>query len=172
MTNRRKTGMTLVELIIAVSIVILIATAAMPLFAQVMAQSRITGALERIAIDLRQAQTLAVTQGVVHRLHDGADGTVGRPGEYRIESDNGLGGWTQVGVWYNPTNEYAGIVMQRVTDNAGTALASFDVRFNSQGAVANGIGVNYPIRINITAPGGVTRRVEILRSGVVRVPPS
>jgi Tfp pilus assembly protein FimT len=170
MKNGRQPGLTLVELVIAVGIVILIATFSMPMFSQIIAQARVRGALERIANDLRYAQSLAVTEGTVHRLHSGADGTVGRPGEYRLERDNGVGGWTQIGTWYNPTSDYDGSVLQSVTDNLGTAIATFDVRFNSQGAVANGIGVNYPIRFTVVAPSGATRTVQVLRTGVIRIP--
>jgi Tfp pilus assembly protein FimT len=169
MKTGQKPGLTLVELIICVSIVILIATASMPLFFQIVAQGRVRGALERIAVDLRYAQSLAVTEGTVHRLHSGADGAVGRPGEYRLERDNGAGGWTQVSGWYNPTDDYNGSVLQSITDRLGTPIATFDVRFNSQGALANGVGVNYPIRFTVVAPGGATRTVEVLRSGVVRI---
>lgn len=171
MKTGQKPGLTLIELIICVSIVILIATASMPLFFRIVAQGRVRGALERIATDLRYAQSLAVTQGTVHRLHSGADGAIGRPGEYRLERDDGVGGWTQVSGWYNPTDDYNGSVLQSVTDRLGTPIATFDVRFNSQGALANGAGVNYPIKFNFVAPGGVTRTVDVLRSGVVRILP-
>jgi len=166
----RKPGLTLVELCIALSIVIMIATASMPVFFQVIARSRLTGALERIANDLRYTQSLSVTEGVVHRVHSGADGAVGRPGEYRLERDNGAGGWTQVTTWYNPTADYDGSVLQSVTDAVGTPIATFDVRFNALGAIANGVGVNYPIRFTVVAQGGATRTVEVLRTGVIRIP--
>jgi Tfp pilus assembly protein FimT len=169
MRTGRKPGLTLVELVIAVSIVILIATVSLPLLFPIIAQRRVTAALERIANDLRYTQSLAVTEGTVHRLHSGIDGAVNRPGEYRLERDNGAGGWTQVTAWYNPTTDYDGSVLQTVTDRFGTPIATFDVRFNSQGALANGVGVNYPIRFTVVGQNGTTRSVEVLRSGVVRI---
>mgnify|MGYP001139044866 FL=1 len=84
MTTRRRSGFTLVELIIVVAILFMMLAVAMPLFFQIIAQRRLSGAVERVANDLRYLQSLAVTQGLVHRLHSGAEGAIGRPGEYRL----------------------------------------------------------------------------------------
>jgi type IV fimbrial biogenesis protein FimT len=172
MTTRKKRGFTLIELVITVAIMILLSAFAMPLFASITAQRRLTGSLVRIAGDIRFVQARAVTRGELHRLHSGADGAVSLPGQYRLErsADNGAT-WQPVegSVWYNPASEYSGSTLQSVTDNAGTAIATFDVRFDPRGAVANGM-VSYPIRLNVVAPNGATGRVEVLRSGVVRIP--
>lgn len=169
-TRRRKPGFTLVELIIVVAIMVMMLTVAMPLFFQVIAQRRLTGAVERVATDLRYLQSLAVTQGIVHRLHSGADGAVGRPGEYRLERDNGAGGWTVLGEWYNPSADYSGSNLQSIKDNAGNNVGTFDVRFNAQGAVAN-VGIaSYPIVLTVVAASGTTRTVQVMRTGAVRVP--
>jgi prepilin-type N-terminal cleavage/methylation domain-containing protein len=170
MTTRRRSGFTLVELIIVVAILFMMLAVAMPLFFQIIAQRRLTGAVERVAIDLRYVQSLAVTQGLVHRLHSGADGAVGRPGEYRLERDNGAGGWVEVNGWYKLSSDYDGSSLQSIKDNAGTTIVTYDVRFNAQGAVANtGIG-SYPIVLTLVGKGGATRTVQVLRSGVVRMP--
>lgn len=173
MRRRSRTpGFTLVELIITVAILIMMLAVAMPLFFQIIAQRRLTAALEKVVNDLRYVQSLAVTQGVVHRLHSGADGAVGRPGQYRLERDNGVGGWIEIAAWYNPSTDYQGSSLQSITDNLGTNIATFDVRFNSQAAVANTGVASYPIRLNVVAQNGTSRRVEVLRSGVVRIPDS
>jgi type IV fimbrial biogenesis protein FimT len=170
MTRPRKPGFTLVELIITVAILIMMLAVAMPLFFQIIAQRRLTSAVERVVNDLRYVQSLAVTQGVVHRLHSGADGAVGRPGEYRLERDNGLGGWTEIVGWYNPSADYQGSRLQSIKDNGGTTLVTYDVRFNSQGAVANtGVG-SFPIVLTVVAESGTTRAVHVLRTGAVRIP--
>ncbi len=170
MTRPRARGFTLVELIITVAILVMMLAVAMPLFFQIIAQRRLTAAVERVVNDLRYVQSLAVTQGVVHRLHSGADGAVGRPGEYRLERDNGLGGWTEIAAWYNPSTDYPGSSLQSIKDNAGTTLVSYDVRFSSQGAVANtGVG-SFPIVLTVVAEGGTTRAVHVLRTGAVRIP--
>ncbi len=169
-TTQRKPGFTLVELIIVVAIMVMMLAVAMPLFFQIIAQRRLTGAVERLAADLRYVQSLAVTQGIVHRLHSGADGASGRPGEYRLERDNGAGGWTQLVGWYNPSADYSGSMLQSIKDNAGNNVGTFDVRFNAQGAVAN-VGIaSYPIVLTVVATSGTTRAVQVMRTGAVRVP--
>jgi len=169
MTAPRKSGFTLVELIVTVAILVMMLAVAMPLFFQIIAQRRLTAAVERVAGDLRYVQSLAVTQGIVHRLHSGADGAVGRPGQYRLERDNGVGGWIEIAAWYNPSTDYEGSNLQSIKDNAGTTIASYDVRFNSQGAVANaGVG-SFPIVLTVVAQSGATGTVHVLRTGAVRV---
>jgi len=169
-TTQRKPGFTLVELVIVVAIMVMMLTVAMPLFFEIIAQRRLTGAVERVAMDLRYAQSLAVTQGLVHRLHSGADGAVGRPGEYRLERDNGAGGWLELAAWYDPSADYSGSSLQSVKDNGGISIGTFDVRFNAQGAVANtGVGT-YPIVLTVVAKSGTTRSVQVMRTGAVRVP--
>jgi type IV fimbrial biogenesis protein FimT len=169
MTTRRRSGFTLVELVIVVAILVMMLAVAMPLFFQIIAQRRLTGAVERVATDLRYVQSLAVTQGLVHRLHSGADGAEGRPGEYRLERDNGAGGWVALSGWYKLSSDYEGSSLQSVKDNGGTTIVTYDVRFNAQGAVANtGIG-SYPIVLTLVGKSGATRTVQVLRSGVVRM---
>ena len=170
MKTRRKPGFTLVELIIVVAILVMMLAVAMPLFFQIIAQRRLTAAVERVATDLRYVQSLAVTQGAVHRLHSGEDGAVGRPGQYRLERDNGAGGWVALVEWYNPSTDYDGSSLQSIKDNGGTSIGTFDVRFNSQGAVANtGVG-SFPIVLTVVARSGKTSTIQVLRSGAVRVP--
>lgn len=169
MTTRRRSGFTLIELVIVVAILFMMLAVAMPLFFQIIAQRRLTGAVERVVTDLRYVQSQAVTRGLVHRLHSGTDGAIGRPGEYRLERDNGAGGWDALAEWYKPWMDYDGSSLQSIKDNGGTTLATHDVRFNAQGAVANtGVG-SYPIVLTVVGKGGATRTVQVLRSGVVRV---
>ena len=170
MTTRRQPGFTLVELIITVAILMMILAVATPLFFQIIAQRRLTGAAERVAMDLRRVQSLAVTQGDQHRLHSGADGAVGRPGEYRLErSTDGGVSWVEIGAWYTLSEDYDATSLQSVKDNAGTNIATYDVRFSSQGAVANtGVG-SFPIVLTVVARGGSTRTVQVLRTGAIRL---
>lgn len=169
MTRNRKLGFTLIELVVVVAILVMMLAVAMPLFFQIIAQRRLTGAVERLAIDLRYVQSLAVSQGLVHRLHSGADGTAGRPGQYRLERDNGAGGWVEVAGWYNPSAEYDGSNLQSIKDHGWATIVTYDVRFNAQGAVSNtGVG-SFPIVLTVVGKSGATRTVEVLRTGVVRV---
>jgi Tfp pilus assembly protein FimT len=161
----------LVELVVVAAFLVMMLAVAMPLFSQTIAQRRLTSAVERVINDLRHVQSLAVTDGNLHRLRSGADLGVGRPGEYRLErsTDNGAT-WVPLRAWYDPSADYRGSKLQTINDNLGTAIATHDVRFNSQGAVANTVG-NWPIVLTIVAESGATGRVQVMRTGVVRVAP-
>lgn len=162
MNTDQKPGITLIELIIALGIVILIAAASMPGFYQVIARNRLTGALERVANDLRYAQSLAVTEGNLHRLLvDGA-------GRYRLERNTGA--WAQLSAWYTLSSEYQGSVLQSVLDNGGANVTN--VTFNALGAIdtaATG-AASYPVTFTVATPSGMTRIVQVWRSGLVRIP--
>lgn len=161
MKRRRKSGFTLIELVITVGILCLILAVSMPLFGPIMAQRRLAGALTRIASDIRYVQSLAVREGNLHRmLTDGA-------GRYRLERN--AGGWTQVSAWYSISAHYDGSSLQSVRDNGGGALTN--ITFNSLGVVdaaSTGAG-SYPITLTVAMPSGTMGTVEVLRTGVVRI---
>ena len=162
MSRRRKSGFTLIELVMTVGVVLLVFAISMPLFGPIIAQRRLAGALTRIASDIRYVQSLAVKEGNLYRiLTDGA-------GRYRLERN--AGGWTQVSGWYNISANYDGSTLQSVQDNGGGALAN--ITFNSLGVVdaASTGAVSYPIRLTVSTNRGATGTVEVLRTGVVRIP--
>jgi type II secretory pathway pseudopilin PulG len=170
-TKRRKPGFTLVELIITVAILFMMVAVATPLFASIIAQRRLTAAVERVAADLRYAQSRAVTRGDWHRLHSGADGTVGRPGQYRLERSVDGVVWVPMeeSFWYNLSTDYRGSSLQSVTDFANTPVPGFDVRFNSRGAIDNvGVG-SAGIRLTVVAETGATGTIHVMRTGAVRI---
>lgn len=171
MTTRRKPGFTLIELIIAVAILFMMVAVAMPLFASVIAQRRLTAAVERVAADLRFAQSRAVTRGDWHRLHSGADGAVGRPGQYRLERSIDGVIWVPIeeSSWYNLSTDYQGSSLQAVTDFANSPVPGFDVRFNSRGAIDNlGVG-SAGIKLTVLAGTGATGTIQVMRTGAVRI---
>ena len=124
-------------------------------------------AAERVVADLRFAQSQAVTQGGLFRLHHGDDS--GETGKYRIEqSTNGGATWVQVTGWYDLSSDYQGSSMQVVRDNDGAGAVRYFVRFNAQGAADN-TGYTYPIRLTVVTPSGTTRSIQVMRTGVVRL---
>ena len=171
MTTRRKPGFTLVELIIVVAILVMMLAVAMPLFFQVIAQRKLTGAVARVAADLRYVQSHAVTQGGLFRVHHGDD--AGQAGKYRLEQSSD-GGTTWVATpgqsaWISLSSEYQGSSLQSIKDNDGAGATRFWVRFNAQGAADNP-GFTYPIKLTVVAQSGATGTVTVLRTGAVRVP--
>ncbi|HSB71855.1 MAG TPA: GspH/FimT family pseudopilin [Candidatus Methylomirabilis sp.] len=161
MATRRNPGFTLVELVTTVAILFIMLAVATPVLQSTIAQRRLTSALERIAGDIRSAQSMAVREGNLHRfLTDGA-------GQYRLERN--AGAWAAVMGWYNLSSDYRGSSLQSVRDNGGGALTN--ITFNSRGAVDVTTGAaSYPITLTVAALSGATRTVQVLRSGVVRIP--
>jgi len=167
MALRRKPGFTLIELVIAVAIAMMILAVAVPLFFQIIAQRRLTAAVERVAGDLRYAQSQAVTQGGLFRLHEGGD--AGEAGKYRLEqSTDGGATWTQVTGWYQLSTDYQGSSVQGIKDNAGAGLTRYWVRFNAQGAADNP-GFVYPIDLTVATPTGATKTIRVLRTCTIRI---
>jgi Tfp pilus assembly protein FimT len=160
MSRQRKEGFTLIELVSAVAILIIALAISMPLFGPVIARTRLTSAVEKVAMDLRRAQGLAVTEGILHRLFK--DGT----GRYRLERETTPGNWAEVFEWYNLSNDYEGSTLQSIKSQAGADLTN-GVVFNSQGVVTS--TTSFPITLTIATPSGAGT-VEVMRTGAVRVP--
>jgi prepilin-type N-terminal cleavage/methylation domain-containing protein len=168
MATRRKPGFTLVELVIAVAIMVMMLAVAMPLFFQIMAQRRLTAAVERVAGDLRYVQSQAVTQGGLFRLHEGGD--AGEAGKYRLEqSIDGGANWTPLTAWYFLSTDYQGSSVQGLKDNSGAGTTRYWIGFNAQGAATGPAGVVYPVDLTVVTPTGTTKAIRILRTGTIRV---
>jgi prepilin-type N-terminal cleavage/methylation domain-containing protein len=166
--TRQRSGFTLIELVITVAILVMMLAVAMPLFLQIIAQRRLTDAVERVAGDLRYVQSQAVTQGGLFRLHEGGD--VGEAGKYRLEqSTDGGATWTQLVGWFNLSTDYQGSSVQSIKDNAGAGTTRYWVGFNSQGAAVGPVGVVYPIDLTVVAQTGATKKVRVLRTGTIRI---
>ena len=164
---RRKPGFTLIELVITVAILVMMLVVAMPLFFQIIAQRRLTAAVERVAGDLRYVQSQAVTRGGLFRLHEGGD--AGEAGKYRLEqSTNGGATWTQVTDWYHLSTDYQGSSVQGIKDNAGAGTTRYSIPFNSQGVVASTTWV-YPLELTVVTPTGATKAIRVLRNGSIRI---
>jgi prepilin-type N-terminal cleavage/methylation domain-containing protein len=170
MATRRKPGFTLIELVITVAIMVMMLTVAMPLFFQIMAQRRLTAAVDRVRGDLRYAQSQAVTQGGLFRLHEGGD--AGETGKYRLEqSTDGGTTWTQLTGWYHLSTDYQGSSVQGLKDNAGAGATRYWIGFNMQGVATGPAGVVYPVDLTVVTPTGATKTIQILRTGTIRDKP-
>jgi len=166
MIRQSRQGMTLVELVMVVALLIILAGVSMPVFNTVITQRRLTGAVQRVANDLRYVRSQAVTQGGIQRLHSGDEGGE-QPGQYRLEqSPTGSNPWTPFTPWYSIGTDFTGATIASIKDATNNTL--YGVSFDPQGGSAN-TGASFPISISITTPAG-TRTIQVMRTGNIVVP--
>jgi len=160
-------GFTVIELLVALAMIVILVGASMPFFLTLLQNYRFDGAVQKVLVDLRYAQSVAVSRGGQAAFHWGNDLIPAKPNTYRIErSTDGGGTWTEVTGWYDLAGEFQGITIQSVKDNAGVTLSR--VRFDARGAsIAT---TSHPIRITLVNTAGTLRTVEVLPTGTVRAP--
>ena len=158
-------GFTVIELLVALVMVVLLAGVSLPFFLTIVQNYRFDGAVQQVLVDLRYAQSVAVSRGGQASLHWGNDLLPAEPNTYRIErSTDGGTTWTSVTPWVNISADFQGITIQSIKDSANVTLAR--VSFDARGAsVAT---LNHPIRITLVNAAGTPRTVEILATGTVR----
>ncbi len=174
-------GFTLAEILFTTIIVAILAGAGAPFFASVYQSYRFDGAVQRVAGDLRLAQSLVVSKGGCYGLHFGSDPQVNLPNQYRIEKGNCDGtGWPAAATtiaasanvitnWYNLPSDYPGITLASVQDNGGTAVNG--VYFNSLGATVNPfVAIATPVNVTLSNASGVRRVLQVRPTGSVQTP--
>jgi prepilin-type N-terminal cleavage/methylation domain-containing protein len=166
-------GLTLIELVTCVAILSVFVAVGMPYFNETIVRQRGRAAVERVATDLRYAQSKAVRLGALYALHSGGDS--GKPGMYRLErSTDGGASWTpdeDKGIWYSPTQDYTNAGFQDMKDNLGTGTTLNRVVFDSKGVVtASPAAGSYPVGINVTTPSEGIKTVFVMRTGAIRIP--
>lgn len=169
-TRRHDRGFTLVELVIAVAIVATMVAVGMPVFTNAISARRLSGAVERVATDLRYVQSQAVMRNGTFRLHFGTDPAEGKPGQYRLEQNvSGANPWLPLSGWYTLSTDYLGVTLQSITDSAAIPVPLYEVRFGPQGSVTNTGPPAYPILLTV-AKSPLTRTIKVMRSGPIRMP--
>jgi type II secretion system protein H len=166
MTERRRArGMTLIELVVAMSVIALMAAIGIPAFNGVIETRRLTGAVERVANDLRTAQARAVTTGSLHRL-------AFTGGQYRLEQRNAASVWVPITQWYSLSTEYRGVSFDSIIDNNGAGNALANIAFTSTGAVDNpATTITFPVVLRLSK-STQARTVKVTRAGSIQMPTS
>ncbi len=164
MLGRTERGVTIIEIVIVVALVLVIATVSAPFwFQNMLGARRVEGARDRVSLDLRRAQFMAVNNAAIVRFNYAA-------GTYRLETsaDNGVT-WVPASNWYSIGNEFTGVALASVQDNNATALT--EIRFDSRGAARNTPAVaQFPVILTLsrgTSRGPETATVLVQRTGNV-----
>lgn len=166
--KRSGRGFTLAELVVAVGLTAILAAAAIPAFTATIQNRRLNGAAMKIVSDLRYAQSMAVSQGGLVRLHSGDDQQLNpqQPGRYLLEqSTDGGTTWNALpnSSWYLLSSEFPAANIVSIQDSSGTPQPVIGINFTSRGMV-NNAGVTYPITINVAGEAG-TRTIQIRQTG-------
>jgi Tfp pilus assembly protein FimT len=168
--SRHDRGFTLVELVIAFSIVVTMVAVGMPVFTNVIAQRRLSSAVERVAADLRYVQSQAVMRNGTFRLHFGNDPAEGKPGQYRLEQNvGGANPWSPLSGWFTLSTAYLEVTLQSITDSAVIPVTLYEVRFGPQGSVTNTGTTAYPIVLTVAKSPLTARTIKVMRAGPIRM---
>ncbi len=155
--------MTLVETVVVLALIVILAAVSAPFWLQnTLNNRRIEGAADRISVDLRRVQSLAVTNNIVGRLNY-------NNGTYRLETstDNGAT-WSAVNPWYSIATDFSGVALSGIADASSNALN--EVRFDSRGSARSTAGVaQFPITLTVTRGTQPPRTVIVQRTGNVTV---
>ena len=164
MTVRRcARGMTVIELVIAVSVIAIMAAVGIPAFTGMIEARRLTGSVERLANDLRTVQSKAVSTGSLYRLAYAG-------GQYRLEQRNAASVWVPITLWYSLSTDYRGVSFDSIIDNNGAGNALANIAFNSTGSVDNpATAITFPIVLTVSKTGQ-TRTIKVTRAGSVQMP--
>jgi len=173
--NRGRGGFSAAEFLVVLSVLAILATVSLPIFAATFKNARLSGAVRQLASDIRSARSLAVSKGGYYRLQTSNN-------SYRVEHCNPCTppvsvSWpassAQMGAsadvisnWQDLSSLYGGVTIQSVSTVDGAI-------FNSTGASV-GPG-NYPVTprsVNITLAdaSGATKVIQVSPPGNVKLP--
>ena len=175
---QRSRGFSLPEGLIALGVLAIIGSVAMPWFSALMQSYRLNAALFQLAGDLRYAQSLAVSNRSYYRFHWGND--VSQPNSYRIEKSGNGTSWPAASAtagsdpnvinnWLNVGASFPGMSLSAIKDANNTTLTG--VIFNSQGSSVNAAlpGFTSPVTLSLSATGMPTKTIQVRRTGSVKI---
>lgn len=156
--------MTVIELVIAVSVIGIMAAVGIPAFTGMIEGRRLTGSVERVANDLRTVQSKAVSTGILHHLAYAG-------GQYRLEQWNAATNlWVPITNLYSLSTDYRGVSFDSIKDNNGAGNALANIAFNSTGSVDNpATAITFPIVLTLSK-STQTRTIKVTRAGSVQMP--
>jgi Tfp pilus assembly protein FimT len=178
MKPRSMWGFTVIEFLIAMSIMTIMVAVAVPYFSATVAARRLSSAAMRVGDDLRLMQGRAVSQGFLFCFHPGTDPAASKPGYYQLQQSNDNGAtFTSTAGWYTISTDYTGITLTTVLDKNAVVVPR--ICFDSQGGVRNptprppsaALPITFPLTLTVSNQSGTTKTVTLFSTGIVRVNP-
>lgn len=150
-TRRRARGVTAVELIIIISLMVILAAIAIPTMSPVVLSSRLRGAAWQLAGDLRLARQKAVTFRMRHRVCVSNCALSVGTGEYSVEREQ------SANVWQNDTGGAATRLPPTVAlaTTASLGRVTFDAKGAASGATFTLTNLSGSYQVVVGATGRV-----------------
>ncbi len=156
---RKKSGFTIIELMVIIAIISILATVAIPNFFQWRPKRQLSAATKDVFAVMQYARSRALKDNVsVGLLLDTANE------EYTIFLDNGAGGNAKNGDLDVDEPTIKSGRMPPGIDLVNTTIAADKVLFDSRGLLNNAGGI-----VNLRNSLNVTKSIEVIRTGNSRI---
>jgi type IV fimbrial biogenesis protein FimT len=156
---RKKSGFTIIELMVIIAIISILATVAIPNFFQWRPKRQLSAATKDVFAAMQYARSRALKDNVsVGLLFDKANE------EYTVFLDNGAGGNAGNGNLDGDEPTVKSGRMPPGIDLKDTTLAADEVFFDSRGLLSNAGGV-----VNLENSLNVTKSISVIRTGNSRI---
>ncbi|HEY7601507.1 MAG TPA: GspH/FimT family protein [Methylomirabilota bacterium] len=150
---RSQAGVTLTELVVVVSIILIFAVSSLPFLKSMIPDLKTRGAAEQVVESLRMARQNAIGTTAVYRV-------IFTPTTIQIICTDGV---PSVPLNSCPANRPPDMTEDVVSKGATLAATPSEIRFDPKGATLTGAG-----KINVTLSGAPSWQVDVNASGRVR----
>jgi len=147
---RRQAGVTLTELVVVTSIIIIFAASSLPFLTSIIPELKTRGAAEQVVESLRTARQNAIGTTAVYRV-------IFQTAQIQVICTDGTPAGNSC-----PANRPPDVT-EAVIGGATIAATPAEMRFDPKGAATTGAG-----NVLVTYPSGTTWRVEVNTPGRVR----
>jgi prepilin-type N-terminal cleavage/methylation domain-containing protein len=176
--NRGRGGFSAAELLVVVAMLAILATVSLPIFAETLRNSRLSGAARQLVGDIRHARSLAISKGDFYGLHLYPDDALGvdpaHKNSYRIEYSSDGATWpledatmgsdpAVITNWQNLSTQFTGVKVDSVVDGGGNPIGG--PIFNS---IGGSVSPPSPRLVNITLIDD--KVIQVSPAGNVKMP--
>jgi prepilin-type N-terminal cleavage/methylation domain-containing protein len=159
--NRGRDGFSAAELLVVVAMLAVLAAVSMPIFAETLRNSRLSGAARQLVGDIRHARSLAISKGdFYYGIH--TDGN-----RYRIESSANGSTWSSLTNWQDLSTQFVGVTIQSVGNGAPIGGPIFNAMGASWDPANNTVR---SVNITLADASGAAKVIQVSPPGNVKMP--